>query len=90
MLYFRLLFCAMVLLLSGCATGSGEDPAQYNFLISEQTPFLVQGPGQSVPDKYLSAGTRVRILLPGGDYTRIETVGGESGWVKSGVLEKNE
>lgn len=76
--------------LTGCATGSGIDPAEYKFIVSERTGFLQQGPGQSVPDKYLEPGTRVRIVMPSDDYVRVETVRGESGWIKASTLEKNE
>jgi hypothetical protein len=86
----RILF-SMILaagMLTGCATGSGHDPAEYQFLISERTPLFFSGPGQTVPDKYLEAGTRVRVVNPTADYVRVETLYGDSGWVKTGHVEK--
>jgi len=68
-------------LLSGCASVSGGDGA-FTGILKDDTP-LTSGPGENVPDKYLPAGTRIRIVgtAGGGDFLKIQTVSGETGFV---------
>ncbi len=69
------------LALPGCATVSGGDGA-FTAILKDDTAFT-SGPGENVPDKYLPAGTRVRIVgtAGGGDFLRVQTVSGETGFV---------
>ena len=74
------------LALPGCATVSGGD-GSFNAILKDDTP-LTSGPGENVPDKYLSAGTRVRIVgtAGGGDFLKIQTVSGDVGFVPRAAI----
>jgi len=85
-LALALLACAGLATLTGCASVSGGDGA-FNAIVKDDTP-LSTGPGQDVPDKYLSAGTRVRVVgtAGGGDFLKIQTVSGDVGFVPRAAI----
>jgi hypothetical protein len=68
----------------GCATVSGGD-GEFSGIVKDRTP-LSSGPGQMVPDSYLEAGTRIRVIGHSGDYVRVQTVSGETGLVPASSI----
>ncbi len=84
---FLLLGLAAASLMGGCATVDGGD-REFNMIVKDRTPFT-SGPNQIVPDSYLEAGSRVRIVSGAGDFVRVQTVSGDTGLVPADSLARN-
>ncbi|MDR2462154.1 MAG: hypothetical protein LBD30_00020 [Verrucomicrobiales bacterium] len=85
--FFTLTVSAMALgvIVSGC--GGGNADMAYNYYLTSEEPLLEKGPYQQEPPlRMLSAGTRVRIVSGGGNFTQIATVREETGWVPTSAL----
>lgn len=73
-------------LLTGCA-GSSSSSGEFNMIVVERTPLFQQGPQQQTPpDSYLERGTRIRIVSPEGNFAKIETVMGQSGFIAADAI----
>ncbi|MDE1171320.1 MAG: hypothetical protein PW734_08970 [Verrucomicrobium sp.] len=73
-------FCLGAALLSGCASISGNDAA-FTGMTKDKASFSTTGPEQMVPDRYLPAGTRLRVIGHGGDSVLVQLVDGSTGFV---------
>jgi hypothetical protein len=75
---------------AGCAAVSGSQTQDFGGIIKDRTAFNTTGPGQDVPDRYLDAGTRVRIIGGGGTYgtIQVQTVDGQTGFVSADEVEE--
>lgn len=81
-----IVLAAAALLGTGCGTvGSGGDNSGFGLVAKDHIPFYATGPGESVPDRYLEYGTRMRTVSGGTNgYRRVQLVSGETGFVRLG------
>ncbi len=67
-----------------------SDIVPFDSVITQKAPLCKTGPGQFTADTYLEKGTRVRILEREDSYCKVETVGGEQGFVPSDYVGQAE
>ena len=80
------LIMGVVLLLAGCASGSGDD-SPFDKVIKKETDMTTTGAAESETVRHLELGTRLRVIGMSGDgKLEIETVSGEKGYVDSGSV----
>jgi hypothetical protein len=79
---FLLVTIAATLFLGGCAGMGDESEQPYDKMITQQTNLYRQGTGDSLVERSLEPGTRVRIIgLSGDGRVEVQTVSGDRGFV---------
>ena len=75
---------AAALLGAGCGTvGSGGDNSGFGLVAKDHIAFYSSGPGESVPDRYLERGIRMRAISGATQgYLHVQLVSGETGFVR--------
>jgi hypothetical protein len=72
------------LLGGGCASLGAGDNSGFGMVAKDRVPFYTTGPGESVPDRYLEYGTRMRSAGSATQgYIRVQLVSGETGFVRA-------